>query len=74
MKEFLAAMSSSRSDVVTQSVSSLVSPLVKKKSFFSLSSYKGVSRKSNGCFNEVSRMFHARFMDRKFQGCFEKVL
>ena len=26
------------------------------------------------CFNELSRMFHASFMDRKFQGCFKKVL
>ena len=61
-------MSSSRSDVVTQSVS----PLVMKEFFFILRSYKGVSRKSNGCFNEVSRMFHASFVDRKFQGCFKK--
>ena len=44
-----------------------------KEFFFSLRSYKGVSRKSNGCVNEVSRMFHASFMDRKFQGCFKKV-
>ena len=29
--------------------------------------------KSKGCFIEVSRMFHASFMDRKFQGCFNKV-
>ena len=68
-KYFLAAMSSSRSDVVTQFVSSLVM----KEFFFSLRSYKGISRKSNGCFNEVSRMFHASFMDRRFQGCFKKV-
>ena len=46
---FLAAMSSSRSDIVTQ----FVRPLVMKEFFFSLRSYKGVSRKSNGCFNEV---------------------
>ena len=44
-----------------------------KEFFFSLRSYKGVSRKSNGRFNEVSRMFHASFMDRKFQLCFKKV-
>ena len=25
-------------------------------------------------FNEVSWMFHASFMDGKFQGCFKKVL
>ena len=71
---FLAAMSSSRSDVVTQFVRSSVHPLVMKEFFFSLRGYKGVSRKSNGCFYEVSRMFHASFMDRKFQGCFKKVL
>ena len=62
-------MSSSRSDGVTKSVRSFVM----KEFFFSLRSYKGVSRKSNGCFNEVSRMFHASFMDRKFQLCFKKV-
>ena len=45
-----------------------------KEFFFSLKSYKGVSGKSNGCFNEVSRMFHASFMDQKFQLCFKKVL
>ena len=43
-----------------------------KEFFFSLRSYKVVSRKSNGCFNEVSRMFHASFMDRKFQWYFKK--
>ena len=67
--QFLAAMSSSRSDVVTQSVRSLVM----KEIFFSLRSYKGVSWKPKGCFNEVSRMIHASFMDRKLQGCFKKV-
>ena len=70
---FLAAMSSSRSDVVTQFVRSSVRSFVMKEFFFSLRSYKGVSRKSNRCFNEISRMFHASFMDRKFQGCFKKV-
>ena len=44
-----------------------------KEFFFSLRSNDGVLRKSNGCFNEVSRMSHASFMDRKFQGCFKKV-
>ena len=29
--------------------------------------------KSKGCFIKVSRMFHASFMDRKFQLCFKKV-
>ena len=44
-----------------------------KEFFFSLRSYNGVSRKSNGCFNEASRIFHASFMDKKFQRCFKKV-
>ena len=44
-----------------------------KEFFFSLRSSNGVPRKSNGCFNEVSIMFHESFMDRKFQGCFKKV-
>ena len=52
---------------------SLSSSVRLKEIFFSLRSYKGVSRKSNGCFNEVSRMFHASFMDREFQVCFKKV-
>ena len=46
---FLAAMSSSRSDVVTNSVHSFVM----KEFFFSIKSYNGVSRKCKGCFNEV---------------------
>ena len=36
-------------------------------------SLKGVSMKFKACFNEVLRMFHASFKDRKFQGCFKKV-
>ena len=56
--KYMIAMSSSRSDVVTQSVCSSVRPsvrpLVMKEFFFS---YKVVSRKSNGCFNEVSSCF-----------------
>ena len=40
--------------------------------------YNGVSTKLPGCYNKVSRMFYASFMDRKFQGCpsrvFEEVL
>ena len=62
---------------MTLSLSSLVRLLVMKEFFFSLRSYKGVSRKSNGCFNEVSRTFHASFMDsfkgvsRKFQESFK---
>ena len=58
---------------MTLSLRSSVRPLVMKESFFSLRSYEDVSRKSNGCFNEVSIMFHESFMDRKFQGCFKKV-
>ena len=58
---------------MTLSLTSFVRPFVMKELFFSLRSYKVVSRKSNGCFNEVSRMFHAIFMDRKFQGCLKKV-
>ena len=50
-----------------------VCSLVMKEIFFSLRSYKGVLRKSNGCFNEVLRIFHASFMDMKFQCCFKKV-
>ena len=73
---FLAAMSSSRCDVVTQSVRPFVRLsvlLVMREFFFSLGSYKVVSRKSNGCFNEVSRMFHESLMDRKFQGRLKKI-
>ena len=70
---FLAAISSSRSDVVTNSVRSFVRPFVMKEFFFSIKSYNGVSRKSKGCFNEVWRMLLASLMDRKFQGCFEGV-
>ena len=66
---FLAAMNSSRSDVVTR----FVCPFVTKEFFFSLRSYKVVSRKSNGCFNEVSRKVHASFMDVKFQESLKKV-
>ena len=44
-----------------------------KEFFFDLRSYNGVSRKSNGCFNDGSRMFHVSFMHRKFQGCFKTV-
>ena len=43
------------------------------KFFFSLKSYIGVSRMSKCYFNEVSRMSHASFKDRKFQGCFKKI-
>ena len=50
---FLAAVSSSRSDVVTKSVRLFVHPFVMKEFFFSIKSYNGVSSKSKGCFNEV---------------------
>ena len=68
---FLAAMSSSRSDVLTQSIGSLIHHegvflLSKDLQCCFLEVY-------NGCFNEVSRILHASFMDKKFQGCFKKV-
>ena len=39
-----------------------------KEYFFSLRSYNGILRKSNVCFNEVSRIFHASFLDRNLEG------
>ena len=59
-----------------------------KEFFFSLRSYKCVSRKSHGCFNEVSRqvsrigsfkVISRKFQEfkgvlREFQGCFKEVL
>ena len=44
-----------------------------KDFFFSLKSENGVSKKSEGCSNEVSGMFHASFLYRRLQGCFKKV-
>ena len=63
---FLAAMSSSRSDEVTQSVCMFVP-------FFSFS-VSGVCI-TFGCFKEVSRMFQESFkgVSRKFLGCFNEV-
>ena len=66
-------MTLSLSPFVRPFVRSSVRPFVMKEFFFSLRSYNGVSRKSNGCFNEVSRMFQASFMDKTLQGCFKKV-
>ena len=66
-------MTLSLSPSVRSSVCPFVRPLVMKEFFFSIRSYNGVSRKSHGCFNEVSGMFHVGFMDRKFQGCLKKV-
>ena len=63
-------MSSSRSDVITQLVRSSVRH---DGVFFRLKSYNGVLRKLKGRFHQVSRMFHARFIDKMFQGCFKKV-
>ena len=57
---FLAVMSCSRSDVVRLFVCSLVRQFGMKEFFYSLRSYKGVSKMSNGCFNEVSMMFHGQ--------------
>ena len=74
-------MSSSRSDDVTQFV-------IPSVPFFSFSVFevcsafrmstrclKGVSRKFQGCFKEVSRMFHGSLkgVSRKFEGCFKEV-
>ena len=67
-------MSSSRSDVVTQFVHPFVRSFVMKEFFFSLRSYKGVSRslmgvsmKYQGCFMQVSwigsfKVFQESFM------------
>ena len=78
---FLAEMSSSRSDVVTQSVSPLVCPSVMKEFFFSLRSYKGVSRslmgvsmKYQGCFMQVSWIGSFNCVSRKFRESFKGVL
>ena len=63
---FLAAMSSSRSDMVTQSVRPSVL-LVSLEFFLILKSSNGVSRKFKGClkfqgcFKEVSRVFTENF-------------
>ena len=65
---FLAAMSSLRSDIVTHPVRLFVM----KEFFFSLRRYNCVSRKSKGFSDEVSRMAHASFMERKFQGVFQE--
>ena len=58
---------------MTLSLSPLACPFVcafvMNEFFFSKKSYNGVSMKSKGCFDKVSRMFHASFMHRKFQGC-----
>ena len=88
---FLAAMSSSRSDDVTQSVRSFVRMSVRPKGV-SLSlkricsdieidgvlqgSFKGVSRKFQGCFKKVSSVFQGSFknVSREFQGCVKEVL
>ena len=77
LRVFLAAMSSSRSDVVTQFVRSFVRSFVFPSLFFLLvslkfllvlKSFNGVSRKLKGrmkfqvCFKKVSRMFQESFM------------
>ena len=51
--QFLAATSSSRSDGVTKFVCTLFFSLVSLKSVC----FNGVSRKFQGCFKEVSRVF-----------------
>ena len=60
---FLAAVSSSRSDVVTYFVSPSVRSSVTKEFFLSLKSFNGVSMVFKGCLKL-----------KKFQGCFKKVL
>ena len=91
---FLAAMSSSRSDVVTQSVCPFVRlsvcPFVRSSPFFLLvslkcllvvKSFKSVSRqfkeclKFNGSFKEVLSVFQGclKGVSRKFQECFKEV-
>ena len=64
---FLAAMSSSRSDVVTHSVSPFVRLSVRNQGVFSkLKSFNGVSRKFKGCLK-----FKGRF--KNVSGCFKEV-
>ena len=74
-------MSTSRSDVVTQSVRLSVPPLVMKEFFFSLRNYKGVSRSLMGvsmkyqrCFMQVSWKGSFKVVSRKFQKSFKGVL
>ena len=38
-----------------------------------VSCHNDVARKSKGCFNEVSKMFHASFKNMKYQEWFKKV-
>ena len=77
-KLFLAAMSSSRSDVVTK----FVCPSVRNLFFSSVflesgvwRSFKGISRKFHGRFKKVSRVFQGSFksVSRKFLTCFKEV-
>ena len=72
---FLAAMSSSRSDGVTQFVRPFVRTL-----FFLLVSLEfvvhlDVPRKFQGCFKKVSRLLQESFkgVSRKFNGCFKEL-
>ena len=71
---FLAAMSSSRSDDVTQSVR----PCVVLFLFWNISkmSVSSISRVFQECFKGVSRVFQGCFkgVSRVFQGCFRGVL
>ena len=83
----LAVMSSSRSDVVTQSVCPFVSPFVpfflfvSFKFFLILKSFNGVSRnfqwglQSQGYFKEVLRVFRESVKgdSRIFKGCFKEI-
>ena len=66
---------------MTLLLSSLVNLSVMKEFFFSLKSYKGVSRKSNGCsmkyqgcFMQVSWIGGFKKVSTVLQGCFEGAL
>ena len=75
-------MSSSRSDVVTQSVRPFARPFVMKEFFFSLRSYTkvfqgslmGVLMKYQECFMQVSWIGSFKGVSRKFYESFKGVL
>ena len=74
---FLAAMSSSRSDGVTQFVLPFVLPFITLFSFsvFGVCITFGCFKEVKGCFKKVLRMFKGSFKGvlRKFQGIFNEV-
>ena len=67
--QFSAAMSSSRSDIVTQFVRPFVRPFVMKEFFFSLRSYNGVQ----GSLIGVSMKYEGYFMQVSWIGSFKGV-